>query len=122
MRPAAVEEAARAAGRHVMAPPVRVSLDLPADRCELLVPRAIYLAYTRDEVLHYVGKVDRARGTALARLGEHLQASRRKQSAWRTLWVVVLGPTMPVKEIVTLERALIRAHRPISNVQHTRAA
>jgi hypothetical protein len=120
--PSAVEEATRAAGRYLLASPVRVALDLPGDRSNLLVARAIYLAFTRDRALHYVGKIDRERGTARARISEHLRESRRKRSAWRTVWVVPIMASMPAHGLLTLERSLIRAHQPVGNVQHTRAA
>lgn len=121
MIPAAVDEAARAAGRHLLAAPVRVALDLHADRTALAVARAIYLAFARDGELHYVGKIDRATGTAHARLGEHLRTSSRKRSAWRTVWIVPLAASMPAPEVLTLERSLIRAHRPVGNVHHRAA-
>jgi len=120
--PVAVQEAAQAAGRHMLAEPVRIALDLSGDRGGLLVARAVYLAYTRDGKLHYVGKIDRATGTARSRIGEHLRCSRRKRAAWRSLWVVPLDAQMSPSDVLSLERSLIRAHRPPGNVQHSRAA
>ena len=118
MIPVAVEDAARAAGRHLLAPPTRTALDVPGARTGLAVARAIYLAYARDGRLHYIGKIDRAGGTAAGRLNEHLRTSRRKRSTWRTLWIVPLAAEMASANVVALERSLIRAHHPVGNVQH----
>lgn len=122
MTPGAVEDAARAAGRYLLGPPARVALDLPADRSGLRVDRGIYLVYARDGELHYIGKTDRPTGTAAGRLNEHLRSSRRKRAAWRTLWIVPLTADMPAHMVMTLERALIRAYRPVGNLQHAMAA
>ena len=59
----AVSYVTRLAGNHA-GEPYCVSLDIPGADPRLAVPRAIYLAYTRDRKLHYAGKVDRRnRGT-----------------------------------------------------------
>lgn len=121
MIPAEVKEAARAAGRHLSGQPVHVALDVPAARPQLLVPRAIYLAYTRAGELHYVGKIDRATGTAGARISEHLRSSPRKRRAWRTVWLVPLSSALPVDELMKLERALIHRYSPAANYQHAAA-
>jgi hypothetical protein len=118
-----VQDAVRAAGRHAAGGAQRVALDLPGPRTEARAERCIYLAYARDNRLHYIGKVDRAAGTTAAgRLAEHLRSSPRKRSAWRSVWVVALTPDMPASELLALERALIQAHRPPGNIQHAHAA
>jgi hypothetical protein len=85
MIPAAVSQTATAAGRYLAGAPRRVSLDLPKDYAALGVTSAIYLAYTRDGILHHIGKVGRVSGTVGGRLAEHLRTSARKRSAWRTV-------------------------------------
>lgn len=120
MTPAAVSAAARPAGRHLLAEPMRVTLDVPAAH-GIVAPKAIYLAFSRDGALHYIGKVDRAAGHAGQRLGEHLHTSLRKRRTWRTVWVVPLAAAMTPTELVATERALIRCYRPPGNVQHAAA-
>jgi hypothetical protein len=117
MIPAAVSQSATAAGRYLAGAPRRVSLDLPRDHAALAVASAIYLTYTRDGVLHYIGKADRPSGTVGSRIAEHLRTSTRKRSAWRTVWVVPLR-SMSASELLSFERALIRAHRPLANIHH----
>jgi hypothetical protein len=103
--------------------PIRVSLDAPGADVLLALPRAIYLAYTRDGRLHYVGKVDRKTTRAVsARLREHTRESRRKRTAWRWLWVVPLPAEMDVVDVLELERTLIGVYQPPGNVQHARAS
>ena len=121
MIPAAVSAAARAAGRHLLSEPLRVTLDVPAAH-GIVAPKAIYLAFSRDGALHYIGKVDRAAGHAGQRLGEHLRISLRKRRTWRTVWVLPLAATMPPADLLATERALIRCYRPPGNIQHAAAA
>lgn len=121
MIPAEVVAARRAAGRHLLTEPMRMALDVPAAH-NIVAPKAIYLAFARDGELHYIGKVDRAAGTAAERLNEHLRSSLRKRRAWRFVWVVPLAPAMPPAELMAMERALIRCYRPPGNVQHAAAA
>lgn len=112
----------RLAGDHA-GEPYRVSLDTPGAEFLLVSPRAIYLAYTRDRQLHYVGKVDRRnRGTVAQRLREHIRESRRRSVAWRTLWVVPIGVGATSAEVLALERAAIEFLKPLANVQHRKAA
>ena len=119
---AAVSYVTRLAGDHA-GEPYRVSLDTPGADGRLALPRAIYLAYTRERKLHYAGKVDRGnRGTVAQRLREHTRASRRKRTAWRSLWVVPIADTMTASELLQLERAVIRTYHPPGNVQHASAA
>lgn len=99
----------------------RVSLDTPGADLQLVASRAIYLAYTRDRQLHYVGKVNRRnRGTVAQRIREHTRSSRRKRTAWRTLWIVPIADTLTGTELVDLERAVIRTFQPPGNVQHSK--
>lgn len=121
MTPAEVAVAVRAAGRHLLADPARVALDVPSAH-GIVAPRAIYLAFARDGTLHYIGKVDRAAGTAGHRLNEHLRTSLRKRRTWRAVWIVPLKATMESSELVAMERALIRCYRPPGNIQHAAAA
>ena len=119
---AAVSYVTRLAGDHA-GEPYRVSLDTPGADPRLALPRAIYLAYTRDRQLHYAGKVDRRnRGTVAQRLREHTRSSRRKRTAWRSLWVVPIADTMTGAKLLELERAVIRTYQPTGNVQHAKAA
>jgi hypothetical protein len=118
---AAVSYVTRLAGDHA-GKPYRVSLDTPGADAPLADPRAIYLAYTRDGQLHYAGKVDRRnRGTVAQRIREHTRLSRRKRTAWRTLWIVPIADTKPSDELLELERAVIRSFQPPGNVQHAKA-
>jgi hypothetical protein len=116
--PDAVREAAEAAGRHLVAQPVRMSLAVPSSAAVGL-RRAIYLAYARDGALHYVGKVDRGAGTVSARITEHVRTSPRKRSAWRSVWVVPITDGMSSEDLLVMERALIRRLRPPGNIQHS---
>jgi hypothetical protein len=118
MIPAAVSQTATAAGRYLAGAPRRVSLDLPKDHAALGVTSAIYLAYTRDGILHYIGKVGRVSGTVGGRLAEHLRTSARKRSAWRTVWVVPLHNEIGGETLLAFERALIRTYRPPANIHH----
>jgi hypothetical protein len=118
--PAEVAGAARAAGRHLLAEPKQVPLDLPTAH-GIVAPKAIYLAFARDGALHYIGKVDRAAGHAGQRLEEHLRTSPRKRRTWRTVWVVPLAAGMTAGELQATERALIRCYRPPGNIQHAAA-
>lgn len=104
--------------------PYRVNLDTPGAELRLLSRRAIYLAFTRDRQLHYVGKVDRLerRGTIAQRIREHTRTSGRKRYAWRTLWIVPIHDTTSANELLELERAVIRTFQPPGNVQHAKAA
>lgn len=118
---AAVSYVIRLAGDHA-GEPYRVSLDTPGADRPLALPRAIYLAYTRDRQLHYAGKVDRRnRGTVAQRIHEHTRTSRRKRSAWRTLWIVPIADALTAAELLALERAVIRTYQPPGNVQHAGA-
>ena len=118
----AVSYVTRLAGDHA-GEPYRVSLDTPGADAPLALPRAIYLAYTRDRQLHYAGKVDRSnRGTVAQRIREHTRSSRRKRGAWRTLWIVPIDDTLTGAELLELERAVIRTFQPPGNVQHAKAA
>lgn len=118
---AAVSYVIRLAGDHA-GEPYRVSLDTPGAGASLALPRAIYLAYTRDRQLHYAGKVDRRnRGTVAQRIREHIRSSRRKRTAWRTLWVVPIADTFTGAELLELERTVIRTLQPRGNVQHAKA-
>lgn len=111
----------RLAGEHA-GEPYRVSLDTPGAELLLVSPRAIYLAYTRDRRLHYVGMVDRHnRGTVAQRLREHTRLSERKRRAWRTLWVVPVQSTITRAGVTELERTVIRTFVPPGNVQHAKA-
>jgi hypothetical protein len=117
----AVSYVTRLAGEHADEP-YRVSLDTPGGDAPLALPRAIYLAHTRDRQLHYAGKVDRRnRGTVAQRIREHTRSSRRKRTVWRTLWIVPIADTMPSAELLELERAVIRTFQPPGNVQHASA-
>lgn len=118
MIPAAVSQTATAAGRYLAGAPRRVSLDLPKHHAALAVTSAIYLAYTRDGVLHYIGKVGRVSGTVGSRIGEHLRTSTRKRTAWRTLWIVPLRNDIGGDTLLAFERALIRTYRPPANIHH----
>lgn len=122
MRPREVDATVRAAGRQGEGRPYRVPLDVAGAQVQVTVSRCIYLAYARDGELHYIGKVDRASGSAGERLREHLRTSARKRRAWRSLWVVPLSDSMSVADLLALERSLIHAHRPVGNVQHVRQA
>jgi hypothetical protein len=111
----------RLAGDHA-GEPYRASLDAPAAEARLVDARGIYLAYTRDRKLHYVGKVNRRnRGAVAQRVREHTRASRRKRSAWRLIWVVPIADTMTGAELLELERSVIRTFEPPGNVQHSTA-
>jgi hypothetical protein len=117
----AVSLVTRLAGNHA-GEPYRVSLDTPGADLHLRLPRAIYLAYTRDRQLHYTGKVDRRnQGTVAQRLREHTRSSRRKRTVWRWLWIVPIADTMTAAGIAEIERAVIRTYRPAGNIQHARA-
>lgn len=118
MIPAAVSQSATAAGRYLAGAPRRVSLDLPRDRRALAVATAIYLTYTRDGVLHYIGKADRHSGTVGSRIAEHVRESARKRSAWRTVWVIPLHHEIGSEKLLAFERALIRTYRPLANIHH----
>ena len=108
-------------GRAAGGEPLRVSLDAPRAEQLLSLPRAIYMAYTRDGQLHYVGKVDRRSRTAVAaRLREHTRSNRRKRTAWRWLWAVPIAQTVPAATVLEIERTLIRLYGPPGNVQHAR--
>lgn len=117
MTPTAVREAAQAAGRHLVGPPIHITVDVP-DWRTVHIARGVYLAYARDASLNYVGKVDRAGGTVTARITEHLRTSRRRRDVWRSVWVVPLDADMLTADLLGLERSLIRRHRPPGNVQH----
>ncbi|HXH33023.1 MAG TPA: GIY-YIG nuclease family protein [Plantibacter sp.] len=119
----AVEYTSARLGPNSAGTPFRVSLDAPGADVLLAAPRAIYIAYTRDGQLHYIGKVDRRAGKAVAaRLREHTRSSGRKRSAWRWLWVVPIAATMSARNVLELERNLIRLYQPPGNVQHARIA
>lgn len=122
MIPAAVSQSAIAAGRFLAGPPRRVPLDLPRDRKALSVATAIYLTYTRDGVLHYIGKADRHSGRIGSRIFEHLRTSVRKRSAWRTVWIIPLDGEIGPERLLAFERALIRTYRPPANIQHAERA
>lgn len=118
-----VDSAARAAGRYLAGEPFRVPLDTAAASRVPMVGCAIYLAVDARGVVDYIGKVDRRGSSGVAtRLAEHLRQSRRKRQVWRWLWVVPLTAEITAVEIAALERSLIRAFRPLGNVQHARAA
>ncbi len=117
-----VESACASLGRYQVAEPIHVGLDTPGAGYDLAVPRALYFAYARDRTLHYIGKVDRSRGTTWQRLLEHLRSSRRKRQCWRSLTVVRVAPTLPERELLALERSLISLYQPPGNVQHRSAA
>jgi len=116
--PQAVAETVAAAGACLAGAPRRHDLGsavIPA----VTAAKALYFAYARDGQLHYIGKVDRADpGGAGQRLREHLRTSRRKQRAWRILWVVPLAEWTDPHALLRLERELIRRWRPPANVQH----
>lgn len=118
MIPATVSQSASAAGRYLAGAPRRASLDLPRDRGALSVATAIYFTYTRDGVLHYIGKADRHSGTVGSRIAEHLRTSTRKRSAWRTVWIIPLHNEIGSDRLLAFERALIRTYRPIANIHH----
>ena len=123
MTPPAVASAVVALGRHLAGEPFRVPLEVPGRDVRLLVPRAIYFAYTGEGDLDYIGKVDRAApGTAEGRLREHLRTSRRKRRVWRWLWVVPIADTLTPAQLLELERTLITLRSPPANVQHVRGA
>jgi hypothetical protein len=118
---AGVSYVTRLAGDHA-GEPRRVSLDTPGAELQLVASRAIYLAYTRDRQLHYAGKVNRRnRGTVAQRIREHTRSSRRKRTAWRTLWIVPIADTLTGAELVEIERAVIRTFQPPGNVQYAKA-
>ena len=98
--------------------PYRLSLDTPGATMRLTAMRAIYVAYTRDLRLHYIGKVDRACSSTAGRLGEHLRASVRKRTARRWLYVVPVDGNAAAAMLLEVERAAIRAFSPPGNVQH----
>ena len=119
---AAVSYVIRLAGQYA-GEPCRVSLDTPGAELQLVDSRAIYLAFTSDGQLHYIGKVNRHnRGAVAQRIREHTRSSRRKRTAWRTLWVVPINDTLAGTDLGELERSAIRAFQPQGNVQHAKAA
>lgn len=117
MIPAEVAVAIRAVGRHLLAEPMQVPLDVPTSH-RIVAPKAIYLAFAGDGALHYIGKVDRAAGHVGQRLEEHRRRSPRKRRTWRTVWLVPLAAGMTAGELHATERALIRCYRPPGNIQH----
>jgi hypothetical protein len=115
-----VKLAVRAAGPRAAGVPVRVSLDVPTGAVAPPAAKAIYLAYNDVEELQYIGKVDRADHRAVQRrLGEHRASAASRR--WRWLWVVPLAADTPTRDLLALERGLIRHFRPPGNSQHVRA-
>ena len=83
---------------------------------ELTMPVGLYVGVDAFDTCLYVGKVQRRDAGVASRLRSHAQPVQD----WDSVWLIPLIEGCRPELVLTFEAAMIRRHRPLSNIQHNR--